>query len=366
MAKEGTRVDVGFVDEVESWKLDSRFFPSKVGGRPAWLHLSQLPSSKEMECEKCHEPCIFLCQVYAPIEIRDDCFHRTLFVFMCRNAKCYSSNDNSCFLVLRSQLRRQNEFYPFDPPEDSENWHPECKIDKWSDVCAACGNSGSSHCGRCKKVKYCSRNHQVLHWRDHHKQACTAGDHGNVIGKSSCLLPEYELIVEPEGDDAVDGVKSVDSDCDEDDDNDEAEKARLKEFENLQLEGKAGTFAEDDTVDADLLQMAAFDEDKIFKSFKTRIAYNPGQVLRYQQNGEPLWLSDDHRPSDADIPPCTHCGSPRVFEFQILPQLLNHLSLDNVDQSIDWGILVVYTCERSCTEGPAYKREFLWKQDINA
>lgn len=63
--------------------------------------------------------------------------------------------------------------------------------------------------------------------------------------------------------------------------------------------------------------MATFEEDKIFKSFKTRIEHNPGQVLRYQRNGEPLWLSDDHRPSDDDIPPCSYCGSPRVFEFQV-------------------------------------------------
>lgn len=56
-------------------------------------------------------------------------------------------------------------------------------------------------------------------------------------------MPEYELIVEPEGEDADDEVKSLDSDCDEGDDSEEAEKSRLKEFENLQLEGKAGTFA---------------------------------------------------------------------------------------------------------------------------
>jgi len=77
-------------------------------------------------------------------------------------------------------------------------------------------------------------------------------------------------------------------------------------------------FAEDDSVDADLLQMASFEVDKTFEAFKKQIKKNPGQVLRYQQNGEPLWLSDEHRPSDADIPPCTYCGSPRVFEFQVM------------------------------------------------
>ena len=40
------------------------------------------------------------------------------------------------------------------------------------------------------------------------------------------------------------------------------------------------------------------------------------QVLRYHQNGEPLWVSDEGKPNDGDIPKC-ECGSERVFEFQV-------------------------------------------------
>jgi len=38
--------------------------------------------------------------------------------------------------------------------------------------------------------------------------------------------------------------------------------------------------------------------------------------LRYHRNGEPLWVSDEGKPSDGDIPVCD-CGSERVFEFQV-------------------------------------------------
>jgi hypothetical protein len=31
--------------DYEAWELSSRHFPSKVGGRPAWLDLSNLPAS---------------------------------------------------------------------------------------------------------------------------------------------------------------------------------------------------------------------------------------------------------------------------------------------------------------------------------
>ena len=41
------------------------------------------------------------------------------------------------------------------------------------------------------------------------------------------------------------------------------------------------------------------------------------QVLRYHQSGEPLWVSDEGKPSEDDIPRCD-CGSERVFEFQVM------------------------------------------------
>ena len=41
------------------------------------------------------------------------------------------------------------------------------------------------------------------------------------------------------------------------------------------------------------------------------------QVLRYHQNGEPLWVSNEGKPSEDDIPICD-CGSERVFEFQVM------------------------------------------------
>lgn len=45
------------------------------------------------------------------------------------------------------------------------------------------------------------------------------------------------------------------------------------------------------------------------------------QVLRYHQNGEPLWVCDEGKPNDGDIPKC-ECGSERVFEFQVIIKIL--------------------------------------------
>jgi pre-rRNA-processing protein TSR4 len=47
---------------------------------------------------------------------------------------------------------------------------------------------------------------------------------------------------------------------------------------------------------------------------------------------------------------------------------LNYLNFDeeiNLDAGLlDWGTLAIYTCQDSCDSGTAYKKEFLWKQDV--
>ena len=63
--------------------------------------------------------------------------------------------------------------------------------------------------------------------------------------------------------------------------------------------------------------MAAAEDDKAFRAFKTRISQSPDQVLRYQRDGNPLWLSEVHVPTEANISLCDYCGSKRVFEFQV-------------------------------------------------
>lgn len=48
-----------------------------------------------------------------------------------------------------------------------------------------------------------------------------------------------------------------------------------------------------------------------------------------------------------------------------MPQLLVHLDVDNLNNSIDWGILAIYTCSQSCDIDARYVEEYLWKQDYS-
>lgn len=75
-----------------------------------------------------------------------------------------------------------------------------------------------------------------------------------------------------------------------------------------------------------------------------------------------MYISSTHQADD--IPKCDECGQERQFEFQVMPQLINYLKLEDVLHSVDWGILAIYTCKDSCTPQSKYLREFVWKQDI--
>lgn len=47
-----------------------------------------------------------------------------------------------------------------------------------------------------------------------------------------------------------------------------------------------------------------------------------------------------------------------------MPQLLNFLNFKDIVNSLDWGILAVFTCKKSCVPKDKYVKEFIWKQDI--
>jgi len=57
-----------------------------------------------------------------------------------------------------------------------------------------------------------------------------------------------------------------------------------------------------------------------------------------------------------------------VFEFQVNPQLLNYLGIEeskDCSSSVDWAGLYVYTCVKSCaTANKALVEEFIYKQDF--
>lgn len=139
--------------------------------------------------------------------------------------------------------------------------------------------------------------------------------------------------------------------------------------------------------------------DDVFERFTRRLGSEARQVVRYEYNGTPLpfsamgplykqlWPSGWRGAMDvSSVPPCPHCGAPRVFELQLMPNLANLLRPDKLSDAdsvvtsnseehrqaeissllglkdtnsdmctgIVWSTAMVFVCSRDCcsdTEG---------------
>lgn len=335
----GDKVELGFIENSDAWQLKSAFFPSKLGGKPAWLDLEELPSAEALKCGKCQNQLIFLCQIYAPCEENEENFvknfHRTIFIFVCRNGQCCERNNSDHIKAFRSSLPRQNKFYPNTPPKLDPNY--DISIAKFVNLCNVCGILSEKKCSQCKQVYYCCRQHQVLDWKEGHKMEC---NNSNVDRQPQLLFPQSEIIIETE----------------ELEDKTSNSEEELKKFQNLQLEGQTGTMS--DASESDLDAHAESEKDKVFSKFKKRIDEYPEQIIRYKRGGTPLWIAKE--PIPQSIPVCQYCGKERQFEFQIMPQVLTLLK----ENELDWGVIAVYTCKANCTTGANYKQEYVFKQDV--
>lgn len=87
--------------------------------------------------------------------------------------------------------------------------------------------------------------------------------------------------------------------------------------------------------------------DKIFYKFMKRIAACQEQILRYSWSGEPLFLTCPTS-EVTELPACSHCGVQRTFEFQLMPALVSMLRSTNLGLSVEFGTILIYTCEKSC------------------
>nr|XP_022913320.1 programmed cell death protein 2 [Onthophagus taurus] len=326
-----SRVDLGFAEKSQLKELQSHFFPSKIGGKPAWLSLENVPN---LECKSCNQPTSFLCQVYAPFEEDEKNFHRTVFIFVCMNC---SLNTPDTIKVFRSNIPRKNDFYSDEPP--NENDDTDFSVSKWVKLCELCGGKANKCCSKCKKVMYCCKEHQVMDWKENHKELCGKGEMVEKK-KSRHLFDEYKIVIEEE---EIDLKPEIDE-------NKEVEKLKELELQGLSLQ---------DISEEEIEAHSSLITDKTFQKFQKHIKNYPDQILRYERGGEPLWIAEE--PIPESIPNCDNCGEPRQFEFQIMPQILNLLSKDCV---LDWGILAVYTCVKSCDIGNKYVCEFIFKQDV--
>ena len=69
--------------------------------------------------------------------------------------------------------------------------------------------------------------------------------------------------------------------------------------------------------------------------------------------------------SVTEYPKCRACQGDTDVELQIMPGLLAQMDSDvGGKEEIDWGVLNVLTCKKSC-KGVGYVEEHLWRQEVS-
>ena len=377
-----TAVDLGYIaPPTHPLRLTRAYFPSKVGGRPAWLNPQHIPTPSQLTCTHCDEVMDFLLQLSAPIRLVESTFHRTLFLFVCHRQSCLARHSYSqpAVLCYRSQLPRRNAYYSYDPPlklkgsgGKGATVESECGGHA---LCAVCGVRGASVCSACKSVWYCGKRCQKRDWKHGHKQSCnqpsTAPSASVFSERSSLLFPSHELEIETEY------IPASTAD-------DYSKEHELLDSYNTKQSSSADGSDDDELDDTDGLSSLGplHKRDRLFTRFRRRIAHNPDQVLRYERGGTELWVSEDGTTAGGSREggTCEKCGGQRVFECQVLPQLLYYLDKEEsgvrregeddkavamraLKEGLDWGSLFVYTCERNCGDGEVeYMREWVHVQ----
>lgn len=396
----------------------------QIGGQPSWLQPRDIPKDPLL-CQECQEPLSFICQLYAPADdVSKQAFHRSLYVFGCPNIQCAKSTTGS-IRVLRTQLPKENPFYP---DEDDETWAMHLP-EAWDvKLCQVCSQRGHGKCP-IQELEFCGKHHQKEYKKyifDKQQQFSRSVDFTflpSVYADSELAVEDEpnQIISQAEMDEKADKALFGKSTGDDDDDDDDD-----KDLEQDDLNKMVG--ARESTVTKDSTTMAFF----------ARLVDKPNvqeQCLRYLrwpdktaslEDGAPLWIRQDYQPTS--IPECPYCGAERKFEFQLMPQMLHYLLKDHqiqraqnqikqhiktedmknaiekassiIEQApkehippafaeakekaveavrtqlmegnneLSWGVVAIYTCTASCgelqveegSEFGAYREEFAWKQ----
>ena len=374
----------------------------QIGGMCVWLDPEHIP--KPIHCSHCHTQMVFICQLYAPLDDVPDAFHRSLYVFVCPS--CEDHTKSVC--VLRGQLSRNNPYYPSDGIDDPE-WTQHMPSTWTRHTCAVCGMSASAKCPL-QNQYFCCKDHQK-EYKLHVFEKAGDGDGSLTVLPSVYAMSELVVEDEPPPEDADPEERDTlfpvnNGDSDSSDSDQDLEQDDLNEM----VVGKR------DKTKPDVSQ------DPFAMEFYSRLKSRPHvqtQCLRYSRWPSEdcvLWIQEKHRCVD-NPPPCSSCGGPRRFEFQILPQMLHYLlagrsteaekpsesvtqaleqtdswvqqappeqvppalmdaraaAIDRIQKNLmqttalDWGVLVAYTCTASCApkvdpEFGSYSHEFAWRQ----
>ncbi|KAE8608255.1 hypothetical protein XENTR_v10011439 [Xenopus tropicalis] len=263
-------------------------------------------------------------------------FHRVVHVFACSRKPCWGKRES--WVALRSQsleghgpqmkettVPQKDNAVPTDWCEDADNWgledeEPVVRISPITANFQATNNPAAP-------------THTDFSFQLEH---LTLSDKMDGVQTAETVFPSYYIAVAEE------------EECTWKGDLNHAQRL-LKEYE--QREGRLSDEPESCVGKGESEKYEKCDlpnSDILFYKFLKKISTCRQQILRYSWNGTPLYISPPDAASEPQ--PCTQCGGRRVFEFQLMPALVSLLQDAGTDVLLEFGTVLVFTCERSCWE----------------
>ncbi|XP_040591447.1 programmed cell death protein 2-like isoform X2 [Mesocricetus auratus] len=311
---------------------------SKLGGLPDALPAVAAPGPR---CGRCAQPLALVVQVYCPLE--GSPFHRLLHVFVCARPACGDRGTRS-WKVFRSQCLQVPEAETRNAQgsrlaaenwcEGSQDWGSDSEETPPPPLTSDPGPDrdgvGAADCTAAQL--------QALHLQDSTLAVTPRSPAGEGLPGHSDepQFQPYYICVADEDDyrnsAGLDHAHSLLRDYQQ------REGVDMEHL--LSLCCSAGG-------DEEYEKTSIKSGDQTFYKFMKRIAACQEQILRYSWSGEPLFLTCPT--SDvSEVPACGGCGGQRTFEFQLMPALVSMLSSADGGLTVEFGTVLVYTCEQSC------------------
>uniref|UniRef100_A0A8C5PXK7 Programmed cell death protein 2 C-terminal domain-containing protein n=1 Tax=Leptobrachium leishanense TaxID=445787 RepID=A0A8C5PXK7_9ANUR len=324
----GQRVLLGFKDvpleqPLSSWEV------SKIGGVP------DVPSQVKLAIPACPLCAAALChvtQLYCPLE--GSAFHRVIHMFACCRKECWGKKES--WVALRSQcmeepkpppaegslIQQQESLAATDWCDNADNWGLD--EDAVESLPAATAVAQAQSGPVTARDTDCASQLQNLSLADRSDNPLCGG---------FAFYPYYISVADEE-------------ECGSDSDLEHARRL-LRDYEKregLPQEEPESCTGKGEREKYEKQNLRS--HDTVFYKFLKKIAPCRQQIIRYSWNGSPLYMSPTER--GFQPPPCTRCGGRRVFEFQLMPALVSMLRGTTAVASLEFGTVLVFSCERSC------------------
>uniref|UniRef100_A0AAY4CZQ6 Programmed cell death protein 2 C-terminal domain-containing protein n=1 Tax=Denticeps clupeoides TaxID=299321 RepID=A0AAY4CZQ6_9TELE len=304
----------GAVDQKRS--VPTSFCTNKIGDRP-----DQIPviSLGHPGCGLCSSALAHVVQVYCPLEASP--YHRTINVFACVNPACLGKSES--WKVLRSQCLESDVKRPSDVTGDTSTAAHDVSLSR-TDWCDEADDWGAEEngldgwrVGSTQAVQNTTAKSDLERGVSKKLQSLSINPLGAIDVTGPTFQAFYISVVEETD---FDGVANM-----------EHAHELLREYEKREGLSVMDLRSCESEREEKYEKTKARHGDDVFSCFMKKISICPEQVLRYSRNGTPLFITEPPSNMKQLVPVCSQCGSPRTFEFQLMPALVSLLQSKDPD-----------------------------------